>query len=150
MLAFHQCGFSSGSGDRIPVPAETHRHISLPILALPGTSSSSSSSLQHGLQLLHPNDRGWQLCSCAGGRQVAVHLVSVLMTPRISLILFHFSGTFTVGHGGAMFLMLTFFGLGPLGWAHQPSHGFISAVTVLLIEAVPTSWEWPCKNTQHI
>lgn len=45
MLAFHQWGFSSGSGDRIPVPAETHQHVSLAILALPDTSSSSSSSL---------------------------------------------------------------------------------------------------------
>ena len=36
MLAFHQWGFSSGSGDRIPVPAETDQHVSLTILALPG------------------------------------------------------------------------------------------------------------------
>lgn len=33
MFAFHQCGFSSGSGDRIPVPAETDQHVSLAILA---------------------------------------------------------------------------------------------------------------------
>lgn len=72
MFAFHQWGFSSGSGDRIPVPAETDRHVSLGIPSLPDTSSSSSSSLPHGLQLLHRNERGRYLCSCSSGRQVAL------------------------------------------------------------------------------
>lgn len=83
MLAFHQWGFSSGSGDRIPVPAETDQHVSLAILALPDTSSSSSSSLLHGLQLLHCNERGRRLCSCSRGRQVTLHPCYIMKGCRV-------------------------------------------------------------------
>ncbi len=48
-------------------------------------------------------------------------------------------------------LTLTCFSLGPLGWAHQPPHGLVSAVAVLLVEAVPAAWTWTHKknNMDH-
>lgn len=70
MFAFHQWGFSSGSGDRIPVPAETERRVSLPILTSPRDTVSSYSSDE--LQLLQSNDWWRPLCSYGRGRQVAL------------------------------------------------------------------------------
>lgn len=57
----------------------TCRDRSLAILALPDTSSSHSSSLPHGLQLLRYSKRGKHLCPFNSGRQVTLYR-SYIMT----------------------------------------------------------------------